>query len=438
MQITVVGMGYLGVTHAVTMSKLGHQVLGIENNLDRISALENGVLPFYEPGLEIALRDELLSGRLSFAKTHDLRTNEASVHFICVGTPQKEDSLGADTRQVFTAVRELSQWLKPKCVVVGKSTVPLGTAKAIRTLLEESSSPEVRVAWNPEFLREGSALEDSLKPDRIVVGAWDSDTFAILREVYGPLIEKQVPFLEMDVDTAELVKASANAYLATKISFINAMAEIAEVSGADVGGLALALGFDKRIGNEFLEPGIGYGGGCLPKDLRSLIATAEELGAEQSIQMLKAVDSVNRRRRQRVVDMARQILGDVEGKKLAVLGVSFKPDTDDSRESPSLEVAFRLQNLGMEVVVHDPKALNQLRAKRTNIYYESDLEDALSGADLIFLGTQWQEYLDLDPFRVRELTCGREVIDGRNFLNRELWSKAGFRVHSLGKQVEVG
>lgn len=438
MKLSVIGLGYLGATHAVAMAKLGHEVLAIEPDQKKLDALANGNLPFHEPGLEEALKEVLAKGLITFAPSHSEKTTAAQLHFICVGTPQTSGSNAADTSYVFSAAKELAPWLTPDSVVIGKSTVPVGTASELRKLMNEIAGFDVHLGWNPEFLREGTALEDSLHPDRIVVGSWTKHTVDVLRSVYKPMLDAGTPFLELDVPTAELVKVSANAFLATKVSFINAMAEIAEVSGADAVALAKAIGYDQRIGSKFLRTGIGFGGGCLPKDIRGFMARAEELGVGQSVEFLKNVDAINLRRRDRVVALAKAELGDVKDKKIAILGVSFKPDSDDLRDSPALEIAQRLSAQGARVYVHDPVSLPALKIKDPTLLAEPELMLAIKDAELIILGTEWAEYKDLDPSLIAASVAKKTVIDGRNVLDVSRWQQAGFRLIALGRNVENG
>jgi UDPglucose 6-dehydrogenase len=434
-KVTVIGLGYLGATHAVAMAKLGHEVLGIETDPKKLDALKAGILPFHEPGLDKALQEVIKDGSISFANQHDERSREAALHFICVGTPQVAGSEAADTSYVFAASEELAKWISETAVVAGKSTVPVGTAKALKNKMSAVAGFEVNLAWNPEFLREGTALEDSLNPDRIVIGTWNEHSKKVLREVYKPIIDRGTPFLELDVPTAELVKVSANAFLATKISFINAMAEIAEVSGADTVALAKAIGYDERIGNKFLRTGIGFGGGCLPKDIRGFMARAEELGVGSAVEFLKDIDSINLRRRDKVVELAQKELVDLKGKKITMLGISFKPDSDDLRDSPALEISQRLVALGARVVVHDPIALGALATRDGSLETEADLMTALKDAELVILGTEWTEYRALDPVEAARVVAVKSVIDGRNVLDVAAWQAAGFKVQALGRNI---
>ena len=432
MKISVIGLGYLGATHAVAMAKLGHSVIGIEQDSQKLANLQAGKVPFFEPGLEVALAEVIKEGKISFQATHDENSASADIHFLCVGTPQSPTG-SADTSYLYAAIKDLAPHLSSQALVVGKSTVPVGTAAKLKTELAAKVSFEPRLVWNPEFLREGTALEDSLKPDRIVIGSFKKEDSLPLLVAYEKLIKAGSPVVELDVATAELVKVAANAFLATKISFINAMAEIAEASGADVVALSKAIGYDERIGNKFLRSGIGFGGGCLPKDIRGFIATAEEIGAGQSLGFLREIDSVNNRRRQRVVELATKELETLSGKSITVLGVSFKPDSDDLRESPALEIARALAKQGANVTVTDPKALGHLSDQA--LTKQADLFTALSGAELVILGTEWDEYKKLDPAQAIAKVKTPTVIDGRNVLDVKSWQAAGWKVIALGRSI---
>ncbi len=432
MKVSVIGLGYLGTTHSVAMAKLGHQVIGIEPDQVKLGMLAAGKVPFHEPGLEDELRRQLTSGRLRFQESLNQTTQDCDAHFICVGTPQGAGG-EAETSHVFKAAEQLARNIGPDSVVAGKSTVPVGTAAKLRDQMSEIAGFPVHLAWNPEFLREGTALEDSLKPDRIVVGSWDEYSVEKLKEAYQPILETGTPFLSLDVETAELVKVAANAFLATKISFINAMAEIAEAAGADAVALAEAIGHDERIGKKFLRSGIGFGGGCLPKDIRGFIARAEELGVGSSLDFLKDVDQINLRRRSKVVELAKQELGTIANKKVLVLGISFKPDSDDLRDSPSLEIARRLSELGAEVVIHDPVALTALKDPG-KLKPEQNLEVAAKDSDLVILGTEWKEYRDLEPANLK--VKSKVIIDGRNVLDVKKWQLAGWKVIALGRNIQ--
>jgi UDPglucose 6-dehydrogenase len=418
------------------MAELGHEVVGIEPDFRKLEALKSGILPFHEPGLDQALHNVLSSGRITFQAEHDENSASADLHFICVGTPQLKGSDAADTSYVVAAAKALAPHLKPSAVVAGKSTVPVGTAAELQRVMTEVAGFDVNLVWNPEFLREGTALEDSLRPDRIVVGAWNDHSVDVIREAYAPILNLGTPFLVLDVPTAELVKVAANAFLATKISFINAMAEVAEVSGADAVALARAIGYDERIGNKFLRTGIGFGGGCLPKDIRGFMARAEELGVGSAVEFLKDVDAINLRRRGKVVALAKSELGDVRGKRITMLGISFKPDSDDLRDSPALEISQRLAKEGAVVTVHDPVSLSALAERDPSLGREGELIEAVREADLVILGTEWKQYKEADPQLLGSLVATKTVIDGRNVLDVDSWQQAGWKVIALGRSIQ--
>ena len=436
MKITVIGLGYLGATHAVAMAKVGHHVIGIESNPAKIDSLRTGKAGFFEPGLDEALVEALASGRLTFQSGHDENTSDAELHFICVGTPQTKGSMAADTSYLFSAITDLAPHLAKDALVVGKSTVPVGTAASLNSRLNELTGFEANLAWNPEFLREGTALEDSLHPDRLVVGVNSALAEAKLREVFAPMVSSGVPFIVTDIPTAELVKSAANAFLATKISFINAMAEIAEVSGANASALAEAIGYDERIGNKFLRNGVGFGGGCLPKDIRALMARAQELGVGEAVSYLKEIDQVNLRRRQRVIYLLKQELGELAGKKVLILGAAFKPDSDDIRDSPALDIALLAKRAGADVVVHDPIALHGVNLKYPELATNEDLHSCFAGVDAVVLATEWEQYRDLEPSTIAGSVSNAFVIDGRNVLDVAKWQQAGFKVLALGRTIK--
>ncbi|MCT1414304.1 UDP-glucose dehydrogenase family protein [Corynebacterium sanguinis] len=437
MRMTVIGTGYLGATHAACMAELGHEVLGVDVDERKIEQLKAGKVPFYEPGLPEVLERNIAAGRIDFTTDYARAAEFADVHFIGVGTPQQRGSYAADTRYVEAVIDDLVPQLRGRHIIYGKSTVPVGTAAALQeranTLATEGT--EVEIAWNPEFLREGYAVKDTIEPDRIVLGTRAEDTRAeeIAREVYATPLDKGTPFIVTDLQTAELVKVSANAFLATKISFINAVSEVCEIVGADVTQLADAIGYDDRIGRKFLGAGLGFGGGCLPKDIRAFMARAGELGADQALTFLREVDAINMRRRQRVVDLAREELGSLIGRRITVLGAAFKPNSDDVRDSPALAVAGQLSLAGAAVRVFDPEAMDNARRVFPTLDYASSLDDALTNAELIILATEWQQFRDIDPVVTGDLVDQRLVIDGRNVLNSEAWNAAGWKVRALGR-----
>jgi UDPglucose 6-dehydrogenase len=438
-RLSVIGTGYLGATHAVCMAELGFEVVGIDVDAEKVARLAAGVVPFFEPGLEELLRKNLEAGRLTFS-TSFAAAAAADVHFICVGTPQRAGERAADMRYVDGAVTNLIEaGLRPGSVLVGKSTVPAGTAARLADWLARDA-PQAHLAWNPEFLREGFAVDDTLRPDRLVFGfaddvTPDSPAVRALETVYAPLLDAEVPVVRVDFATAELVKVAANAFLATKISFINAMAEVCEATGGDVMGLARALSFDPRIGGRFLAPGLGFGGGCLPKDIRAFQARAEELGVGTALDFLADVDAVNLRRRDRVVTLATELLGgDVTGKRVAILGAAFKPNSDDIRDSPALAVADTLRRAGATVTVYDPAALaNARRAYPELTYTDAGATDAARGAHVVAHLTEWMEFRELDPAVLTPIVAAPVIIDGRNTLDAQLWRRAGWSYHALGR-----
>jgi len=431
-RISVIGCGYLGAVHAAAMAQLGHEVRGIDTDERRIGLLTVGTAPFFEPGLGDILTSMLATGRLRFS-TSMADAAEAEVHFLAVGTPQSAESTAADLSYVDGAFEALLPHLAPGALVVGKSTVPVGTAARLAEWLARDA-PHASLAWNPEFLREGLAVQDTLEPDRIVYGVADARSAGILDHVYARAIAAGIPRIVTDYATAELVKVSANAFLATKISFINAMSEIADVVGADVTTLADVLGHDSRIGRRFLNAGAGFGGGCLPKDIRAFAARAEELGRGESLAFLREVDTINLRQRQRVVDLATRILGgSVYRARIAVLGLSFKPNSDDVRDSPALDVAVQLHGLGAEVVATDPEGIENARSRHPQLTYVSSTRDALDRAQLVVLLTEWEAFRALDPLLTAELVADRRIIDGRNVLDPVVWRAAGWEYHGLGR-----
>lgn len=437
MRCTVFGTGYLGATHAVGMAALGHDVLGIDIDPGKVAKLAGGDIPFYEPGLRKLLRENLAAGRLRFTTDYDMAAGFADVHFLGVGTPQKKGEYGADLRHVYAVIDALVPRLTTSAVLVGKSTVPVGTAAELnqRAAALAPDGVDVEIAWNPEFLREGYAVQDTLNPDRIVLGVNEDSTRAeaAVRELYGPMVEAGVPFLVTDLQTAELVKVSANAFLATKISFINAISEVCEAAGADVSLLADALGYDPRIGRQFLNAGLGFGGGCLPKDIRAFMARAGELGADQALTFLREVDSINMRRRTRMVELASAACGgSLLGANIAVLGAAFKPESDDVRDSPALNVAGQLQLNGAAVNVYDPKALENAQRLFPTLNYAVTVEEACERADAVLVLTEWRQFVDMDPSDLTDRVRARVIVDGRNCLDTARWQRAGWRVYRLG------
>ena len=429
LKLAVIGTGYLGATHAACMAKMGFEVIGVDNDANKVATLSKGELPFYEPTLPELLSEQVKSGRLKFTSDFS-EISDCDVHFICVGTPQVKNGLAADLTFISNAFEAVCKVAKPGALLVGKSTVPVGTAQKLNGQMPK----HLELAWNPEFLREGFAVEDTLRPNRLVVGVTSDRAEEILKKVYQNNLKEGTPWIRADLPTAELVKVAANSFLATKISFINAMAEICEAAGGDVTVLAKAIGYDPRIGNRFLQAGIGFGGGCLPKDIRAFMARAEELGASQSLEFLREIDSINSRARQRVIDVVRNELGmDLKSKKIAVLGAAFKPDSDDVRDSPALDIAAQLHAAGAVVKIHDPKAIVPAKRRFPTLEFVDDVEACIKGSDLILHLTEWKIYRELDPIKLKSLVNNPSIIDGRNALDRESWRAAGWRFHGLGR-----
>ncbi len=436
-RLTVFGTGYLGATHAVCMAELGYDVLGVDVDAEKVETLASGRVPFFEPGLEPLLRKNIEAGRLRFTTSYAEAAEFGDVHFLCVGTPQKAGEYAADLRYVDAVVTTLAPYLDRPCLVVGKSTVPVGTAARLaeRLVAESPAGQGIELAWNPEFLREGFAVEDTLRPDRLVIGIREGGRAEqVLREVYAPLLDAGTPLVVADFPTAELVKVSANAFLATKISFINAMAEVCESAHADVKKLSEALSYDTRIGGRFLHAGLGFGGGCLPKDIRAFMARAGELGVDQALSFLKEVDAINQRRRARMVDLARELVGgSFRGARIAVLGAAFKPNSDDIRDSPALDVASTIQRSGGEVTVYDPAAMDNARRLHPELAYAESAPSAATDADLVLHLTEWREFVEMEPAALSAVVRERRIVDGRNALDPQVWRAAGWTYRALGR-----
>ena len=436
MRVSVIGTGYLGATHAACMAELGFEVIGYDVDEAKIELLRSGRVPFFEPGLPELVTKQVEAGRLRFTTDIAEVAEFADVHFICVGTPQVKDGFAADLKYVYAALESLAPLLTRDALVVGKSTVPSGTAAALAIRLAELApgGDTVELAWNPEFLREGFAVKDTLRPERLVIGVESARAEKILREVWAPLTDAGIPLIVTDFATAELVKVAANSFLATKISFINAMAEICETTGADVTQLAAALALDTRIGGRFLHAGLGFGGGCLPKDIRAFMARAEELGVDQAVGFLREVDAINQRRRARMVDLAReQVGGDFTDKRIGVLGAAFKPNSDDVRDSPALDVAASIHGEGGVVSVYDPEAMPNARTRNPDLTYASSTVDACTDADVVLHLTEWREFRDLDPSILSAVVASKHIVDGRNALDPARWRAAGWTYRALGR-----
>ncbi|TLP94734.1 UDP-glucose/GDP-mannose dehydrogenase family protein [Nesterenkonia salmonea] len=439
--VSVIGTGYLGATHAACMAELGFNVVGVDIDPEKIASLSAGDLPFHEPGLPELIRKHVQSGQLRFTTDLNDVGAWADVHFIAVGTPQVKGGTGADMTYVDAATTTLTQAITKDSLIVGKSTVPVGTAARLADLVQDTKNPGVNVslAWNPEFLREGFAVEDTITPDRLVVGTTHEDDENVLRQVYAEALGRDTPWISTDYQTAELVKVAANAFLATKISFINAFAEVTETVGGDITTLADAIGHDTRIGRKFLNAGVGFGGGCLPKDIRALQTRVAELGLDHSMRFLDEMDQINLRRRKKAVALAFDLLSqDVIGKKIAVLGITFKPLSDDVRDSPGLDVAARLFNAGADVQVYDPQGSHNAAKRYPRITYTPTLDEAVTGAELVILTTEWDEFKTLTPENLNNKVTTRRIIDARNVLNPTTWETANWTFTQLGRKQPEG
>jgi UDPglucose 6-dehydrogenase len=439
MRIAVIGTGYLGTTHAACMAQIGHDVLGVDIDPGKVAKLQSGEVPFFEPGIDNLVRDNLASGRLRFTDSYVEAANFADLMFLTVGTPQCETGLAANLSYLHAAIDALSPHLNRPALVVGKSTVPVGTAERLarRTRSLAPAGDDIELAWNPEFLREGFAVHDTLHPDRIVVGvehAHENRAAKTLAELYRPLsANSDIPFLVTSLATAELAKVAANAFLATKISFINAISEVCEATSADVTMLAGAIGVDKRIGREFLDAGLGFGGGCLPKDIRAFTTRADELGLGDVVTFLQVVDNINMRQRSRVIDATREICGSLVGTRAAVLGVAFKPNSDDVRDSPALDVAGQLQLQGAIVSVFDPKAMDNAQQLFPTLNYALSTVEACKEADVVLILTEWDEFRKLQPEKLEAVTRSKRIIDARNCLDPQPWRAAGWNYRGFGR-----
>ncbi len=431
---SVIGLGYLGATQAIILAKQGHSVVGVDTDSARVKSLAAGNLPFFEPGLSELLEEMLATGRLSFTDSYGPELREVDLHFLCVGTPSMANSQEVDLSAVIESAASIAEFAGADSLIVGRSTVPAGTADRVKKTASEVAGFDLKVAWNPEFLSEGSAVSDSLEPDRVVIGVDDTESEQLLRKLYQPLTQSGVPLIVMDTRSAELVKVAANSFLALKISFINGVASVAERVGASSQDISLALGLDKRIGPSFLRNGVGFGGGCLPKDIAGFHAQAVSVGSNDFAALLSSAIEVNKERRTRVVELTQDILGDLKAKKIAVLGAAFKPNTDDTRDSPGLTIAAALSKLGSTVFVHDPVVDPITHANEHKEFkLTKDVQEAIYDADLVIVATDWPEYKDLDPAVIGGKVNAQNLLDGRSILQRDKWRVAGWRVVTLGE-----
>ncbi|MFF2022925.1 UDP-glucose dehydrogenase family protein [Streptomyces sp. NPDC058171] len=437
MLVSVIGCGHLGIPHAAAMAHLGHQVIGVDVDQAKVDRLNAGECPIYEDGLPELLARHTASGRLRF--TTDIREAAAvaELHFIGVGTPIDADGRSYDNGQVFGAIRQLAPHLHQPCTIVGKSTVSVGTTVQVTALAQRlaPAGSAVEVVWNPEFLREGHAVEDTLRPDRLIAGVTSAEGEKAIRAVYAGILDTGVPIFITDPQTAELAKGAANSFLGLKISYINAVAEMCEAAGGDISKIVEILGVDPRIGAGGMRPGIGYGGGCLPKDVRAFTASARQLGAERAADLLLAAEQINETRIDVAMDLITSALGDrpVRGARVTVWGAAFKPGTNDVRESPALALAHALQQAGGTVTVHDPQAVATAMVRNPELEYAEDLPASLDGADLIVLATEWPEYRQANPRVLVDRPANPLLVDCRTTLDPEPWCAAGWTVHQLGR-----
>ncbi|HYP45976.1 MAG TPA: UDP-glucose/GDP-mannose dehydrogenase family protein [Propionibacteriaceae bacterium] len=436
LRLSVIGTNYLGATHAAGMAEFGHEVIGVDIDAHRVKILNAGQSHIFELGLEPLLEKHTGTGRLRFTTDYSEIADWADVHFLALGTPSLPSG-AADLSQLHAAIDSLAPRLTKPCLVIGKSTVPVGTAAALQDRIRRlaPAGDGIEIAWNPEFLREAFAVEDTLRPDRLVFGVQSAEALKTLKEVYSIPLSEATPVVECDLATAELIKTAANAFLATKISFINAMAQMCQAAGGDVTLLADAIGYDKRIGREFLNAGLGFGGGCLPKDIRALAVRADELGVDVLADFIGSVEAINEGQRAELAELAvQQAGGSVFGRKIAVLGAAFKPGTDDTRNSPALRVAELLAERGAKVHIYDPEAKLPQRPGFTQV---ASVEEALTGAEIVLHLTEWPEFRRLDPTHLGQLVKTRILIDGRLKLHAPTWQRAGWKVVQIGRAATL-
>lgn len=438
LRIVVVGTGYLGATHAAYLAELGFEVLGVDADPMKVAALGQGKVPFFEPGLEELVERHVGAGNLRFTTSYEQAGRFGDVFFLCLGTPQRIDGDGADLSQLVAAVDALAPHLAGPCLLVGKSTVPVGTADRLAERLTRRvpTASGVDIAWNPEFLREGKAVSDSMAPDRLVFGVTSERGEKILREIYARPLSEGVPVVVTDLRTAELAKTAANAFLATKLSFANALADLCERVSADVLPLVEAISRDSRIGSAYLHPGIGFGGGCLGKDLRAFVERARELGVADAVSFLPEIDRINERCRTRLVDVVRQECGGtVHGRTVAALGAAFKPGTDDVRDSAALAIAGALHEEGAKVTVYDPQAQRKAGHSRPELDYADDVAGAVQGADVVLHLTDWPEFAELEPESLADFVAHKRIVDGRNSLDPQRWRESGWSYRAPGRPL---
>jgi UDPglucose 6-dehydrogenase len=432
MKIAVIGTGYVGLVAGACLAESGNDVICVDKDQSKVRTLRRGKMPFYEPGLEELVRRNRQEGRLTFAATLPKAVRDATIIFIAVGTPPGDDG-SADLQQVLGVAREVAKAMNGYKVIVAKSTVPVGTSEKIRETIRRETTHPFSVVNNPEFLKQGAAVEDFMKPDRVVIGAEDPRAEGIMRELYAPFTRTGAPIMIMDCASAELAKYAANAMLATRISFMNEVANVCELVGADVDQIRRAIGSDRRIGTSFLFPGIGYGGSCFPKDVKALVQSAAQKNYE--FRILRAVEAVNTHQKTRLISKMRTHFGNLKGKTVAVWGLAFKPRTDDMREAPSVPLIEGLLNGGARVQAYDPEAMPVAKSIfGSRISFASGNYDALKGADCLAVITEWNEFRHPDFGRMRSLMSSPVVFDGRNIYDPAQMRQHGFTYYSIGRQ----
>ncbi|WP_031074225.1 UDP-glucose dehydrogenase family protein [Streptomyces sp. NRRL WC-3742] len=438
MRVSVIGCGHLGASHAAAMAELGHEVVGVEIDPDKCAILATGASWFYEAGMDDLLAKHVPTGRLRFTTSLAEAAAFADVHFLAVGTPLRADGQGYDVSQVLGAAEQLVPLLTRPATIIGKSTVTVGTVARLQQIITERAGVEgIELVWNPEFLREGHAVADSLFPDRILVGLSSPTALATVEQVYAPIMARgDIEMVVTDPATAEVAKSAANAFLATKISYINAMAQVCDLTGANIDDVAHVMGIDKRIGHGGMRAGLGYGGGCLPKDVAAFAHAVTLLGATDATGLLDAVQAVNRSRMDTAVQLVTRAVGrPLAGLTIGYLGAAFKAGTSDVRDSPALRLADRLHDLGATVRVHDPESLDNARHSHPHLAFAPTALDAVSGADLVVIATEWGQYTRDPklPVAAADRTPARTVVDVRNALDAEPWLAAGWTVHQMGR-----
>lgn len=432
MKITVIGTGYVGLVAGACLADMGNNVICVDNNEDKLKKLENGIIPIYEPGLEELVKSNVAENRLNFTSNIDMAIKKSEVCFIAVGTPQDEDG-SADLHYVLGVAEEIAKAMNGYKVIVDKSTVPVGTAEKVAEIIKEHTNFDFDVVSNPEFLKQGNAVDDFLSPDRVVIGSNSEKATAIMQEIYSPFFRTGNRVIVMDVKSAEMTKYASNSFLATKISFMNEIAQLCEKVGANAEMVRVGMSTDSRIGNKFLFPGLGYGGSCFPKDVKALIKTGADNGIDMNI--IKSADETNKQQRQLFINKIIAKFGeDLTGRTFAVWGLAFKPKTDDMREAPAITIINDLLNRGAKVQAYDPKAMNSAKYHfQERITYAKSSYEALNNADALLLLTEWNEFRRPDMDKIKELLKTPVIFDGRNQYNVERITQRGFEYICIGK-----